>query len=107
MCSVSVARDSINIFRIKDRPWKYQALAEVMKEICSGDECNDTYGWIWMMCQALLLKQRKGSISLANGLCTESWIRLVSVRFNLSRTMWKGHDFKDFICPDTFEFEKD
>ena len=40
----------------KERPWKYQALAEAMKEICSGDECNDTYGWIWMMYQALLLK---------------------------------------------------
>ncbi|ALS25043.1 VirB4-like conjugal transfer ATPase, CD1110 family [Paenibacillus naphthalenovorans] len=28
-------------------------------------------------------------------------------RFHLSETMRKGHDFKDFICPDTFEFEKD
>ena len=28
-------------------------------------------------------------------------------RFELSETMKKGHDFKDFICPDTFEFEKD
>lgn len=27
--------------------------------------------------------------------------------FNLSDTMRKGHDFKDYICPDTFEFEKD
>ena len=27
--------------------------------------------------------------------------------FNLSETMMKGHDFKDYICPDTFEFEKD
>jgi hypothetical protein len=27
--------------------------------------------------------------------------------FNLSDTMKKGHDFKDYICPDTFEFEKD
>jgi len=27
--------------------------------------------------------------------------------FDLSDTMRKGHDFKDFICPDTFEFEKD
>lgn len=30
-----------------------------------------------------------------------------SFRFDLSETMRKGHDFKDFICPDTFEFEKD
>lgn len=28
-------------------------------------------------------------------------------RFDLKQTMRKGHDFKDFICPDTFEFEKD
>lgn len=27
--------------------------------------------------------------------------------FDLSDTMKKGHDFKDYICPDTFEFEKD
>jgi hypothetical protein len=27
--------------------------------------------------------------------------------FSLSETMRKGHDFKDYICPDTFEFEKD
>jgi hypothetical protein len=27
--------------------------------------------------------------------------------FDLSATMRKGHDFKDYICPDTFEFEKD
>jgi hypothetical protein len=26
---------------------------------------------------------------------------------DLSVTMKKGHDFKDYICPDTFEFEKD
>ncbi len=26
---------------------------------------------------------------------------------DLSATMKKGHDFKDYICPDTFEFEKD
>ncbi|WP_094546402.1 VirB4-like conjugal transfer ATPase, CD1110 family [Petroclostridium xylanilyticum] len=28
-------------------------------------------------------------------------------RFDLSATMKKGHDFKDYICPDTFEFERD
>lgn len=28
-------------------------------------------------------------------------------RFEMLETMRKGHDFKDFICPDTFEFEKD
>nr|WP_307761467.1 IS3 family transposase [uncultured Phascolarctobacterium sp.] len=43
----------------KDRPWKYQDLADVMKEIYREDECNDTYGWIRMY-QALLLKQPEG-----------------------------------------------
>ncbi|KJS10772.1 MAG: TraE family protein [Peptococcaceae bacterium BRH_c8a] len=28
-------------------------------------------------------------------------------RFDLSETMKKGHSFKDYICPDTFEFERD
>ncbi len=30
-----------------------------------------------------------------------------SFRFSLPETMRKGHDFKDYICPDTLEFEKD
>ena len=40
----------------KDRPWKYQDLADAMRAIASEDECNDTYGRIRMY-QALLLKQ--------------------------------------------------
>lgn len=28
-------------------------------------------------------------------------------RFEMLETMRKGHSFKDFICPDTFEFKKD
>ena len=28
-------------------------------------------------------------------------------RFDLAETMRKGHSFKDFICPDSFEFRKD
>lgn len=43
----------------KDRPWKYQNLADSMRAIASGDECNDTYGRIRMY-QALLLKQPEG-----------------------------------------------
>ena len=42
----------------KNRPWKYQDLADVMKEIISEDECNDTYGRIRMY-QALLLKRKR------------------------------------------------
>ncbi len=48
-----------NYLANKDRPWKYQDLADVMKEICREDECNDTYGRIRMY-QALLLKQPEG-----------------------------------------------
>ncbi len=43
----------------KDRPWKYQDLADAMNEIVNEDECNDTYGRIRMY-QALLLKQPEG-----------------------------------------------
>ena len=30
-----------------------------------------------------------------------------SFRFDIHETMKKGHNFKDFICPDTFEHERD
>lgn len=40
----------------KDRPWKYQPLADAMLDIQAEDECNDTYGRIRMY-QALLLRQ--------------------------------------------------
>ena len=40
----------------KNRPWKYQPLADAMLEILSEDECNDTYGRIRMY-QALTLRQ--------------------------------------------------
>ena len=43
----------------KDRPWKYQDLADAMRAIASEDECNDTYGRIRMY-QALVLKQPEG-----------------------------------------------
>ena len=32
----------------KDRPWKYQSLANIMLNIYSEDEYNDTYGRIRM-----------------------------------------------------------
>lgn len=43
----------------KNRPWKYQDLADAMRAIVSEDECNDTYGRLRMY-QALLLKQPEG-----------------------------------------------
>ena len=44
---------------LKDRPWKYQDLADAMRVIHAEDECNDTYGRIRMY-QALLLKNPTG-----------------------------------------------
>lgn len=43
----------------KDRPWKYQPLADAMFDIHTEDECNDTYGRIRMY-QALKLKKPEG-----------------------------------------------
>ena len=43
----------------KDRPWKYQDLADAMRAVASEDECNAAYGRIRMY-QALLLKQPEG-----------------------------------------------
>ena len=51
-----VSRQAFNKYlKTKDVPWKYQALADAMIDICSEDECNDTYGRIRMY-QALQLK---------------------------------------------------
>ena len=43
----------------KDRPWKYQDLADAMRAINAEDEYNDTYGRVRMY-QALLFKNPEG-----------------------------------------------
>ena len=43
----------------KDRPWKYQNLADAMRAVASEDGCSDIHGRIRMY-QALLLKQPEG-----------------------------------------------
>ena len=43
---------------MKDRPWKYQPLADAMKNILTEDICNDTYGRTRMY-QALTMRQPK------------------------------------------------
>ncbi|MBP5666987.1 MAG: DDE-type integrase/transposase/recombinase [Salinivirgaceae bacterium] len=43
----------------RDKPWKYQPLAEAMFDILREDECNDTYGRVRMY-QALQLKAPEG-----------------------------------------------
>lgn len=45
--------------KYRNRPWKYEALAEEMKRINAEDECNDTYGRIRMY-QALQLRAPEG-----------------------------------------------
>ena len=35
------------------------------------------------------------------------WEKKSSFHFDIKETRKKGHDFKDYICPDTMEFEKD
>ena len=58
--SLGVTRQGFhNYLKYKDKPWKYQALADAMLAICAEDECNDTYGRIRMH-QALELKQPDG-----------------------------------------------
>lgn len=57
---LDVSRQAFNNYlRPKERPWKYQSLADAMLDICREDECNDTYGRIRMH-QALQLKQPEG-----------------------------------------------
>ena len=57
---IKVSRDGFRKYlKSKDKPWKYEALAEKMRKINSEDECNDTYGRIRMF-RALNLKNPKG-----------------------------------------------
>ena len=58
--SLRVSRQAFhNYLKSKNKPWKYQSLAQAMLSICAEDECNDTYGRIRMH-QALQLKQPEG-----------------------------------------------
>ncbi|WP_427112048.1 IS3 family transposase [Megasphaera sueciensis] len=58
--SLCVTRQGFhNYLKYKDKPWKYQSLADAMLDICAEDECNDTYGRIRMH-QALELKKPAG-----------------------------------------------
>lgn len=45
----------------KDTPWKYEGIAQKMREIVAEDECNDTYGRCRMY-QALKLKYPEDDI---------------------------------------------
>lgn len=57
---LNVSREGFRKYLMnRDKPWKYEALAEEMRKINSEDECNDTYGRIRMY-QALKLKNPEG-----------------------------------------------
>lgn len=47
----------------KDKPWKYELLAEEMMKILGEDKCNDTYGRERMYL-ALMQKKKAGEISI-------------------------------------------
>ena len=58
--SLGVTRQGFhNYLKYRDKPWKYQSLADAMIDICAEDECNDSYGRIRMH-QALNLKKPDG-----------------------------------------------
>lgn len=63
---------------VKDRPWKYQTLADTMLEIHAEDVCNDTYGRVRMF-QALTLKRPVAFLSPVSVPFIESWKKSVSV----------------------------
>lgn len=57
---LKVSREAFRKYiKNKGKPWKYEALAQAMRDIVSEDECNDTYGRKRMY-QALLLKKPEG-----------------------------------------------
>lgn len=64
----------------RDKPWKYQPLANAMLEIIREDECNDTYGRSRMH-QALKLK-RPGSMEIPS----ERTVYRVMEKLGLSHT---------------------
>ena len=55
-----VSRQAFNKYlKLKDSPRKYQPLADAMIDLCSEEECNDTYGRVRMH-QALQLRKPEG-----------------------------------------------
>lgn len=58
--TLKVSREGFRKYlKNRNKPWKYEALAEEMRKINSEDECNDTYGRIRMY-EALKLKKLDG-----------------------------------------------
>ncbi len=58
--ALQVSREAFRKYLLgKDKSWKYEGLAEAMRDIVSEDECNDTYDRVRMY-QALQLKAPEG-----------------------------------------------
>ena len=58
--TLKVSREGFRKYlKNRDKPWKYEAIAEEMRKINSEDECNDTYGRIRMF-EALKLRKLDG-----------------------------------------------
>lgn len=56
---LDVSREGFRKYLINcDKPWKYESIAEEMRQILAEDECNDTYGRVRMY-QALKLRNPK------------------------------------------------
>lgn len=51
----------------KDRSWKYQKLADAMRDILKEDECNDTYGRSRIRDALLQKKPKKDYVFLLCG----------------------------------------
>ncbi|SDA16617.1 hypothetical protein SAMN02910447_01154, partial [Ruminococcus sp. YE71] len=64
----------------KNKPWKYQALANEMMKIHNDDKYNDTYGR-QRMYMALLLKKRAGEIAI--DIPCEATVRKVMAQIGL------------------------
>lgn len=62
--ALEVSRQAFyNYLANKDKPWKYEAIADSMMEIVNEDECNDTYGRMRMY-QALKLKHKDDDLNV-------------------------------------------
>lgn len=59
---------------IKDRPWKYQDLADAMRVIHAEDECNDTYD-VFACTKLCSLRIRRESRSPVNEPFTGLWMK--------------------------------
>ena len=88
-------------------------LIVLSKELIEKEQIKDIYSIVFW-CRSWL---DAGWIEKQLGSDTKERLRMLhdfyrtgeetSFNFELSKTMRKGHNFKDYICPDSVEFEND